>query len=469
MKHSVAATGAALFETLRKALPKSLFAHLGEQGSATVLPQRVRALIRAQEEESERLIGWVQLGLAGIFAMLYFIAPRPTDALMTMLMPVPLALAAYVAFTLARLWLAYRNYLPGWLLVLSIFADMALLLGLIWLFHVQYGQPASFSLKVPTFIYVFAFIAVRALRFDHRFVLTAGAFAAVGWTLLVILAVQADDGSTITRNFVASITSNSILIGAEFDKVFTVLMVTGLLTFAARRGQKIVQTAAREEAAGREIRRFLSHGVGDVIATSETLIEAGHAAERDAAILMLDIRGFTLFSTTVSPTEVVQMLTSFHAKIIPLIRRHGGVIDKFLGDGVMATFGAVMPSKTAAADALSALDAVIDEAQRWRQSLAGLGIGTPLEVNGAVAAGPVVFAALGNGDRLEYTVVGEAVNLAAKLEKHNKAEGCRALVSAETYARAVAQGYRGRDTNQVKRAALVAGAAQPIDLVILAA
>ena len=62
----------------------------------------------------------------------------------------------------------------------------------------------------------------------------------------------------------------------------------------------------------------------------------------------------------------------------------------------------------------------------------------PLEVNGAVSAGPVVFATLGGGDRLEYTVIGEAVNLAAKLEKHNKAASTRALTSAATYELAVA-------------------------------
>ncbi len=56
--------------------------------------------------------------------------------------------------------------------------------------------------------------------------------------------------------------------------------------------------------------------------------------------MMIDIRGFTPFAATVPPKAVVDMLTSFHARIIPIVRANGGVIDKFLGDGVMATFGA---------------------------------------------------------------------------------------------------------------------------------
>jgi adenylate cyclase len=201
---------------------------------------------------------------------------------------------------------------------------------------------------------------------------------------------------------------------------------------------------------------------------SETAIEAGHAVERDAAILMLEIRGFTRFATTVPPKDVVQMLTSFHARGLPLIRKYGGVVDKFLGDGVMATFGAVEASQTAAADALRALEAILAEAQDWQNSLVGKGVGAALAVNGGVAAGPVVFATLGSGDRLEYTVIGKAVNLAAKLEKHNKAEGTRALVAAETYERAVIQGYTPQETHVRRPAARVAGVAEPVDLVVFA-
>src|SRR5918999_2620124 len=154
-------------------LPRSLFTHLGEPARTIDVPSRVATLIRAREEESERLIGWVQLAIAATFAALYLIAPRPLDAGMAMLMPVPLALTGYTLFTAARLWLAYRGFLPGWLLVLSMLVDTALLLGLIWSFHIQYEQPVAFSLKVPTFVYLFAFIALRALRFDPRYVLSA--------------------------------------------------------------------------------------------------------------------------------------------------------------------------------------------------------------------------------------------------------------------------------------------------------
>ena len=76
-----------VLDALRAVLPKSLFTHLGEQPNAVDVPARIATLIRLREEESERLIGWVQLVLAGTFAILYLFSPRPLDAAMSTLMP----------------------------------------------------------------------------------------------------------------------------------------------------------------------------------------------------------------------------------------------------------------------------------------------------------------------------------------------------------------------------------------------
>ncbi|MEZ5774334.1 MAG: adenylate/guanylate cyclase domain-containing protein [Hyphomicrobiaceae bacterium] len=438
-------------------------------GAERHLPERIRRLIAAKEAESERLIGWVQLAVVTAFGTLYFLAPRPADAGMPMYEPVPIALTAYAFFTIGRLALAYRGWMPGWLILLSILTDVALLIGLTWSFHDQYHQPAAFSLKVPTFVYFFIFIATRALRFDPRYVLFTGLAAALGWGLMLVAAIRASDPDVITRSFVAYVNGNHILRGAEFDKIFTILMVTALLTLAIFRARQTLLTAVTEETHSREIRRFLSEGVAEAITTSERLVEAGQAAERDAAVIMLDIRGFTRLSTRLEPSQVVALLTGFHARVIPVLERNGGVVDKFLGDGVMATFGAVTPSSSAAADALKALGEIMDEAEAWSGERAEDPASGPLEVNGAVAAGPVVFATLGSADRLEYTVIGEAVNLAAKLEKHNKVEGTRALASAETVRLALEQGFMPRERLLPRKGVTVAGVPQTIDLMVVRA
>ena len=145
------------------------------------LPARVRDAIVVQQDASERLIGWFQLAVVVIFGLLYAASPK-TFAADADFAPVPWALGIYFFFTVIRLGLAYRGTVGPAMLYLSIVLDMCLLLGLIWSFHLQYQQPPSFYLKSPTLLYVFIFIALRALRFEARYVVAAGLVAAAGWT-----------------------------------------------------------------------------------------------------------------------------------------------------------------------------------------------------------------------------------------------------------------------------------------------
>lgn len=430
------------------------------------LPAGVAEAIGEQEARSEILIGWVQLAIGAIFGTLYAVAPRAQgDPMMGLeIEPVPLALSAYLAFTLARLALAYRRFTPSWFLALSIAIDMALLMGLIWSFHIQYEQPPAFYLKAPTLLYVFIFISLRALRFDSKFVLTAGIAAAVGWLAMAYYAVAADPtGTAVTRDYVAYLTGNKILLGAEFDKVISILMVTAILTLALRRARRLLVDSVQEATASRELKRFFAPEIADAIAHGDRPMTAGDGLMREAAILMVDIRGFTARSASLPPDRVIALLTDYQARIVPAIRAHGGAIDKFMGDGIMATFGAARPSPTAAADALRSLDAVLEAAGAWTN---GDGA-APLKVNAGLAWGPVVFGAVGDGERLEFTVIGDAVNLAAKLEKHNKAEGVRATIEANALDAALAQGYRPRSAVERLRDQTVAGIETPLDLAVV--
>lgn len=400
-----------------------------------------------------------------LFGILYAISPRPDDA--AVIGPAPFALASYRGLTALRLCLSSAVRLPVWLLVASMLLDVIMLLGLIWSFHLQYGQPAPFYLKVPTFSYIFVFIALRALRFDARFVIGTGLFAALGWVVLTLYAVN-ESSLAITRSFVDYINSNSILIGAEVDKIVAILVVTAVLALAIRRAGYILAHAIKEEVRARDMVRFLPRGVADVITTGQEIVRPGDAEEREAAVLIIDLRGFSRFCASMPPRDVVSTLVGFHKRIVPIVTGHQGVVDKYMGDGIMATFGAVRDSPTAAADASRALEDIIREAQIWQASLVlPEGCIAP-RVNGAMAAGPVVFAALGDEERLEFTVIGEAVNLCTKLEKHNKVEKTAALVLRADYDRACGQGFIARSQPEVRSRRHIAGITDPVDVVVLA-
>ena len=270
-------------------------------------PERVHVEIRRQRAESQRLISVLQLGVVLFFIFLAAIQPEQPGAARDVQGEdlVPLVLGGYVLFTLFRLYLAWRERLYPWFQYLSIVVDMALLFALIWSFHIEYGQPPSFYLKAPTLIYVFIFIGLRVLTFEARYVIGGGFAAAAGWVALSAYAVLASGGGEmVTRDYVEYMTSNSILIGAEADKIIAILVVTVILAAAMNRAQRLVVRAATEGEAVRDLRTLL---LARGRPADHRLREGGsrRGAERRGtpAIVFCDIRGFTRFSQTVSPGE----------------------------------------------------------------------------------------------------------------------------------------------------------------------
>jgi adenylate cyclase len=181
---------------------------------------------------------------------------------------------------------------------------------------------------------------------------------------------------------------------------------------------------------------------------------------------MVDLRGFTPLSHRIAPGDVMALLSEYQSRVVAAVTGHGGSIDKFMGDGILASFGATRPSATFAADALRALDALLASTAAWAEERRGRGLPAP-QVGAAVAPGPVMFGTIGDASRLEYTVIGEPVNLAAKLEKHTKAEGVRALCPARTYQLARDQGYVPDHLRPPRVRRVVAGIERPLDLVLL--
>jgi adenylate cyclase len=435
------------------------WSRLSTRYRAEALPKRVRGRIVARQIESERLIGWIQLAVVISFAALYTVAPNsaPQGALID---PVPIALAAYLLFTLLRLALAYRGWLPRWFLGLSAAVDVTLLMLLIWSFHIQYTQPAAFYLKVPTWGYVFIFIAVRALRFEPRYVLVAGISAMIGWAVLVAYAVLSDPGMPITRDYVRYMSSATILLVAEFDKLLSIALVTAILALALHRGRLLLIESATEAQAARDLARFFTPEVARQITSAERPLEPGEGQLREAAVLQVDLKGFSRLISALTPDQALGLLTEYQGRVVPIIRRHGGSVDKFMGDGIMATFGAAGPSPTFAADALRT---ALELAEMTRVWTAGA---EPLAISIAVVSGELVVGAVGAADRLEHTVIGPPVNLAAKLEKHTRIEGVCALTTAATLADARRQGLCGDFAPP--RTRHVAGVAHPVELIVLA-
>ena len=149
---------------------------------------------------------------------------------------------------------------------------------------------------------------------------------------------------------------------------------------------------------------------------------------REICLLFSDIRGFTTLSESLPPEEVTRLLDRYFGRMVAAIHAHGGTLDKFMGDGIMAFFGAPQPRDNPCADAFAAARAMLGALAGFNRELAAEGR-PPLEIGIGLHYGAAVVGYIGAADRHEYTAIGDAVNAASRIEGLTKEAGYPLLAS----------------------------------------
>ena len=174
--------------------------------------------------------------------------------------------------------------------------------------------------------------------------------------------------------------------------------------------------------------------ISQILARREDLELEGQ--EVPGTALFSDLKDFTTFSERLPPREVVAFLNEYFSLTSAVIMEHGGLIDKYIGDAIMAVFGAPVPSRLHAAQAC---DAALELQRRLAAS------GRPAwETRVGIHSGPMVVGNIGSPQRLDYTAIGDTVNLASRLEGANKLFGTALLVS-EAVLQEAGGGFESRE------------------------
>jgi adenylate cyclase len=161
---------------------------------------------------------------------------------------------------------------------------------------------------------------------------------------------------------------------------------------------------------------------------------------REISVFFADIRDFTTFSERHTPAQVVDLLNAYFGVVIPLIEAEGGVINQFMGDGIMVLFGAVPARPDHAAAAVRAARATVRAVEANQSLWASHGFGG-MRIGIGIHTGPVLLGAVGSPTRLDFTAIGDTTNAAARVEGENKRFGSSILITATTCA-AVPAGER---------------------------
>ena len=230
-----------------------------------------------------------------------------------------------------------------------------------------------------------------------------------------------------------------VYVEGHIQDVVIVLLMAGVLALVVWRSRRLVLSQiglARERA---NLARYFAPTVVDQLAQLDAPL--GATRVQPVAVLFADIVGFTRFAEGSDPQTVVATLRQFHGRLERAIFDHGGTLDKFLGDGVMATFGTPQVGPHDARNALAAALAVCAAIGSWNGERSARGE-PPIRVSIGIHYGPVVLGDIGSERRMEFAVLGDVVNVAQRLEGLTRQLDCQIVVSDDFVDALRAEGAR---------------------------
>jgi adenylate cyclase len=265
----------------------------------------------------------------------------------------------------------------------------------------------------PPMLY-FVFIVLSTLRLDFWLSLWTGIVAAIQQFALALWLLPLDRVGTRADEALAYHLSRS-----------TMLMVAGVAAaIVAKALRQQFENSVAAAVARDKVTNLFGQHVSPVVV--EQLLGTDVQSERrTVCVLFLDIRGFTAMTRTRSAAETVTLLNDFFAEMIEIVDRNNGFINKFLGDGFLALFGAALDDPAAAANALASGRAMLQAVDAWNAAHPK----RALKIGIGIHIGEAITGSIGSPRRKEYTAIGDTVNLAARLEQLTKDTGARLLLS----------------------------------------
>jgi len=328
--------------------------------------------------------------------------------------------------------------------------------------------PGAFGFRWQTFDYLYLVLAFATLVYSWRTIWTIGVTVFVIWLagagLVATIGSQSPEiaeGALATAaaadnpRLVPFMDLNNVQWNLRLQEVVVFVLVAGILTIKGWRSNQLLIRQARLAEERANLSRYFAPTMVDQLASQPAALQTPQS--RDIAVMFTDLVGFTDLAERLPDSEVLPLLRRYYAEIERVVFDEGGTLDKYLGDGVMATFGTPQPAPGNAAAAIRA-------ARRIVAAVDGLGDG--LLVSVGVHFGRATVGDVGPARRLEFAVIGDTVNVASRLEAATRALEARIVLSDALVAQARAEGAAETDFAgfAALRALPLRGRRAPIDV-----
>ncbi|MFC7331832.1 adenylate/guanylate cyclase domain-containing protein [Rhodocista pekingensis] len=328
--------------------------------------------------------------------------------------------------SLVSVWLTRTDWYRPWMLYPLVALDNLLIgYGLLGMATIG-GEvlPPPVMLRSVWFSLFFLFIAGTALAQSPGLVVWAGLSAALVWTVGALW-VMAQPGSYHSDLAYGGANTVGDFLAVYLDPMFVdvvnwgsqvllLLLVAFVLAVVVGRSRRLVADTVAVERERANLARYFSPDMVDRLAAKDSPF--AQPQTRPVAVLFADLMGFTRICETTPPPEVIELLRGFRQRMERCVFAHGGTIDKYVGDCVMATFGTVAATDADPAEALACARAMTEALRDWNRERRQRGE-PALRLCIGLHYGPVILGDIGGDRQVEFTVIGDTVNVASRLEK----------------------------------------------------
>jgi adenylate cyclase len=327
---------------------------------------------------------------------------------------VAFGMAAWYGFVLVAM--ARRRY-RTWMRFMSVAVDVTVATLVFILDHLSIG--AGFALSGAGLPLYLTAVAATVLRMSKALCLFAGAVATVQYLLVSYLLIRPAVPAELEAQIAAA--HYAFIVRAVF------ILVVGFIGFMVTQTlQWLILSFSRTVTERERVRGLFGVYVSEAVVDELLAGQVPEGGERRVVtVCFTDIRGFTRFSESRPPEEVVDRLNTYFQRMCAVAARHHGVVNKFMGDGMLIVFGAPRRLEDDARHAVAAAREMVAEARRLSEE----GEFPDLAIGVGLHRGEVVVGSIGGDQRQEYTVIGDVVNTASRVQDLTKRLGRAILVT----------------------------------------
>ena len=460
-------------------------------GAAEGLDRRIADRFEQVAITSARLIAYVRTA-AAIIIGLWFAWSMPAPRVYYY----EILLAVFIVLGWTNYQVSRRMGTEHWLVFVFVSIDMGVVTFGILSDNPfdEVSLPVALRYRLDSHVLFFLVFTVVLHSYSPRLVLWSGISIALWWSGGLALAINAPGavtefdppglGEMSFRSYLERIQAPDFIdVIRRVQEALVAVLMAVVASFAVARSRRLVLESVHAERARENLARYFSPDVAAELASKDH--DLGAARSQHAAVLFADIIGFTRLSETLGPEGTIALLREWHGRLGEIVFRNGGTLDKYIGDGLMATFGTPHPRPD---DATRALQAALEMAAAAR----GPGAGTerdasqpaqavpsagaaqppdaadspippPVRIGIGLHYGPVVLGDIGNERRLEFAVLGDTVNVASRLEALTRELGVGLLASRELVDRVREEGGSAERLVSIGERSL-RGRAEPIEV-----